>query len=428
MPTAPLGLLLVGIGLLRMIAGAHELGAFWIGAAAVPGGVMLLELGIAAVWLTLRAGRGDAAPAVTLPPWWVGALAFVVAVGAGWLDAARRALVALPPVRDGWRSSRPWRRSRAWDCRAGCAPQLATPPPGVRLGGHRHAPAGDRAATPRRDRGDRRRGGRGDGKRAEHLETLQKVLQHLQGRTLTTGQAQALTQLAVQQPVVLAVGAFVLVFAGPATEELGKFGAILLFGRTRAGVAPLSTLTIFLIGLAAGLGFAATENIFYAAQAGPGGWAALALTRGVTPLMHGTASALFALGWARQRRDPGGWGLLRGALSALGLHAGWNLCSGLLIVALLFVAAGGVAGALAILLMLLAFGTLALLVLGSVLTLLRLRRTLALEAALPEAQPATAPAAVPGPNRGDWAALPEVRVQHLGEALAPATPVATDRR
>jgi hypothetical protein len=128
----------------------------------------------------------------------------------------------------------------------------------------------------------------------------------------------------------------------------------------------------------------------------------MAIVRGVTPLMHGTASALFALGWARQFQRPRGWALLWGALAALGLHAAWNLCAGLLVVAGLFATGPGAATALAGLLLLLSLGVLGGLLLLSAGILLRQRHVLALEAApaveLPAgmAAPALAPPAGPG--------------------------------
>jgi hypothetical protein len=106
----------------------------------------------------------------------------------------------------------------------------------------------------------------------------------------------------------------------------------------------------------------------------------MALFRAVTPLMHGTATALFGLGWARQAQRPRGWALLWGALAALGLHAAWNLCAGLVIVAGFFATGSGGSPALAGLLLLLSLGVLGGLLLLSVGTLLRQRRALAIPA------------------------------------------------
>jgi RsiW-degrading membrane proteinase PrsW (M82 family) len=377
-----LGLLLIGFGLFGAIGGGRTAEQFIGSASSFPLGVLLLELGLASAWFAWLRARGMTTRSLTLPPWWACAAAFLIAVLLGWgalrlgwwwafLPVATVATFA-PIVATGrlglpWGDGRPsWGRilpAFAWGA-------LVTPLVAITLqliG----AIGAFGAAVLGYSLGDQR-----------SLDTLLNIVRHLQGRTLTDGQTAALTQIVVKQPIVLLVGAFILVFIGPVTEELGKFGAVLLFSRTRADrLERDSTLTIFLIGLASGLGFAATENIFYAAQSGSGGWTGLIFTRAVTPIMHGTASALFALGWAQQRRNPQGWGLLRGAALSLGLHSVWNLCAGMLIVSLLFVSSGGATAGLAVLLTVLVFATLAALAIGSIMTLLRLRRTLTAETA-----------------------------------------------
>jgi hypothetical protein len=427
-----LGLLLVGVGLVNAIGGGKTPEAFLASASAVPLGVLLLGLGLATVWLGWRAARGRAALAATLPPWWASALAFVVAVGGGWgalrlgqwwLFLPFATLAVFAPVavtgrlglpqggeRPGWTRLLP---AFAWGAIA--TPLLAIIVELLAAVGAIVAAVG----------GFMLRG-------QPYLDILTNTWRHLQGRTLTDAQTEALLRLVVRQPIVLLVGGFVLVFAGPVAEELCKFGATLLFSRTRADRAARdSTLTVFLIGLAAGLGFAVTENIFYAAQAGAGGWTALILTRAVTPLMHGTASALFALGWAQQRRAPQGWSLLRGSLLAMGLHGAWNLCGGLLIVAALFVGTRGTAAGLAVLLILLAFGTLLGLTVASLVTLLRLRRTLVAEAEADRSNPAAAGADMgpgggePGAARATWAPVEYVPVatRAVDEAAGREQPV-----
>jgi RsiW-degrading membrane proteinase PrsW (M82 family) len=398
-----LGLLLIGVGLFGAIGGDKTPEAFLTSVSAASSGVLLLELGLAAAWLGWQASRGGAAGPVALPPWWASALAFAVAVVAGW-----------GALKLGW-----WWLFLPFATLAVFAPVAMTGRFGLPAGGARPsvarllpAFAWGAIVTPllaivveliaavmaivAAVVGFMLRG-------QPYLDIVTDTWRHLQGRTLTDVQTEALLRLAVRQPIVLVVGAFVLVFAGPVTEELSKFGATLLFSRTRPDRPGRdSTLTVFLIGLAAGLGFAVTENIFYAAQAGAGGWTALILTRAVTPLMHGTASALFALGWAQQRRAPQSWSLLRGALLALGLHMAWNLCGGLLLVAALFTSTRGTAAGVAVLLILMSLATLAGLGVASLATLLRLRRTLAEEAA--EAQ-GGAPTEV-APSPGMWEGPP----------------------
>jgi hypothetical protein len=416
-----LGLLLLGVGLFSAIGGDKTPEAFLTSVSAAPSGVLLLALGLTAAWLGWRAARGWVAGPVVLPPWWVSALAFAVAVGAGWSALQR----------DWWWLFLPF-GTLAVFAPVAMTGRFGLPSGGARPGVARLLPAFAWGAivTPllaiiieliaavlaivAAVFGFMLRG-------QPYLDIVTDTWRHLQGRTLTDAQTEALLRLTVRQPIVLVIGAFVLVFAGPVTEELCKFGATLLFSRTRPDRADRdSTLIVFLIGLTAGLGFAVTENIFYAAQAGAGGWTALILTRMVTPLMHGTASALFALGWAQQRRAPQSWSLLRGALLALSLHMAWNLCGGLLIVAALFTGVRGTAAGIAVLLILMSLATLAGLGVASLVTLLRLRRVLAAEAAA-ETQGGTAVEASPSPGMwGPAAALAVATPAGYAPAALPA--------
>jgi RsiW-degrading membrane proteinase PrsW (M82 family) len=375
------GVALVVVGLVGAHGQGRESERFLTGAAAIPSGVLLLEIGLAAAWLAWLALRGRAGGPAMLPPWWASALVFLLAVGAGWLALhagywwiffpfgtlavfAPVALVGrlgLPPrgARPGWPRVLP---AFAWG--AIVAPLLAIVLELLAALGAIGAAAAGLALSG-----------------ANSLDVLRRTIQHLEGRTLTDAQTTALVEALLRQPLVLAVSAFVLVFAGPVCEEIGKFGAVLLFSRARPGRGEQdSVLAVFLIGLASGLGFAVTENIFYTAQAGPTGWGPLVLARAATPLMHGTASAFFALGWARQARRPRGWALLWGALGAFAVHGAWNLSSGLLIVAGLLAAAGGNVTTLAGLSVLILLGVLALLVVSCIVTLLRLRHLLGADA------------------------------------------------
>lgn len=402
-----LGLALIGFGLVGALGGARTAEQFIGSASAFPLGVLLLELGLAAAWFAWLRARGLTARSLTLPPWWACAAAFLIAVLLGWgalrlgwwwafLPVATVATFA-PIVATGrlglpWGEGRPsWGRvlpAFAWGA-------LVTPVVAITLQLLGALGAIGAAAFGYSLNGQ------------QQLPILLNIVRHLQGRTLTDAQTAALIQIVVKQPIVLLVGAFILVFIGPVTEELGKFGAALLFGRTRADRPERdSTLTIFLIGLASGLGFAATENIFYAAQAGSTGWTLQIFTRAVTPIMHGTATALFALGWAQQRRNPQGWGLLKGALIAIGLHGAWNLCAGLFGVAKLFDGVRGTAGAMVMLLQILVVPTLAALAIGSIVTLLRLRRTLAAETAAEVSALASSLAVPPAPSVASFSAVP----------------------
>ncbi len=371
------GLVLIAVGLFGAIGGGRAPEQFLASVIPFLLGLLFLELGLAVAWVTWLAARGAAQPAVKLPPWWISALAYIVAVAVGvgllqlgwwWLFLPFAAIAVTAPIVVVERLGSPpsgatpsWRRllpAFAWGA-------LVTPILALTLqllaavGAFVAAVVGLNLGNP------------------QSLTILTQTIQRLQGRTFTDDQTNALVRIVAAQPLVLIIGFFVVVFAGPVTEELGKFGAALLFGRTRGERAVQdSTLTIFLIGLTAGLGFAITENIFYTAQAGSAGWPVQIVVRAVTPLMHGTASALLALGWAQQRRAPGGWALLRGVGLAIGLHATWNLFAGVFSVAQIFSGVGGAAGAGAIALAVLGGLGLIGLAVTSWLTLLRLRRTL----------------------------------------------------
>lgn len=374
------GLALIALGLVGAIGGGRAPEQFLGSAVPFSLGLLLLELGLVVGWVTWLAARGATQPAVKMPPWWIPAIAYVVAVASGvgllhlgwwWLFLPFGAIAVTAPLAVVGRlglspSGTPltWRRllpAFAWG--ALVTPLLAIALQLLALVG------AVVAALVGLNIGNQ-----------QSLTLLLQIARRLQGRTLTDAQTEALIRLVAAQPLVLAVGAFVVVFVGPVTEELGKFGATLLFGRTR-GDRPTqdSSRTVFLIGLTAGLGFALTENIFYTAQAGAAGWPVQIVVRAVTPLMHGTASALLALGWAQQRRAPGGWALLRGVALAIGLHAAWNLFAGVFSVAQIFSGVGGVAGTGAIVLAVLGGLGLVALAVASWLTLLRLRRTLAAE-------------------------------------------------
>ena len=371
------GFALIAAGLFSAIGGGRASEQFLSSVVPFSLGLLLLELGLAVGWVTWLAARGAAPPTVKLPPWWIPASAYVVAVAVGagllrvgvwWLFLPFAAIAVTAPLVVVGRLGAPpsgttltWRRvlpAFVWGA-------LVTPILAITL--QLLAAIGAFAAAAL----GFSLGGQ------QNITVLTQIIRRLQGRTFTDAQTEALIRIVASQPLVLLVGFFVVVFAGPVTEELGKFGAALLFGRTRGdGAARDTTLMVFLLGLTAGLGFAITENIFYTAQAGSAGWPTQIVVRAVTPLMHGTASALLALGWARQRRAPGGWALLRGVALAIGLHAAWNLFAGIFSVAQIFVGAGGAAGVGAVVLAVLGGLGLVALAVTSWLTLLRLRRTL----------------------------------------------------
>ena len=80
---AVVGLVSAGFGLFNALGDGEAETRFLTGATAIPFGIMLLELGLAAAWLTMRGTRDDDRGAM-LPPWWASALVFAVAVASGW--------------------------------------------------------------------------------------------------------------------------------------------------------------------------------------------------------------------------------------------------------------------------------------------------------------------------------------------------------
>ncbi len=392
------GLATAALGAVGAIASDREADRFTLGASLIPSGVLVLAIGAALAWLAARAMQGQESRPVALPPWWASLALVGVALGAGWAAlwadlwwlffplatvAVLAPIAAVGALALPRRAPRPsWRRivpAFAWG--ALVTPILAIALEVLAVLGAVIA-AGLGLALAGQDA----------------LDTLARTVERLQGRALTEAQTQALLQVLLRQPLVLALGVFTLSFVAPVAEEFGKFGAVLLFarGRPRAGApaggarTPDSALTVFLIGLASGLGFAAIENVFYATQSGAEGWAGAAALRAATPVMHGTASALFALGWARQGRDPRGWGLVRGALAATALHGAWNFLAGAVaVVALLAPGGGGISPAA--LLTVPIVGVLVLLGLFSARTLFRLGRALGREAKREEAEEAAGP-------------------------------------
>ncbi len=144
----------------------------------------------------------------------------------------------------------------------------------------------------------------------------------------------------------------------PLCEELGKALPLLLIYRTRWFRDALDGL---LLGLAAGLGFAAFENLLYFVAAydrgGLPAWTASVATRVLfSTALHGLASAFVGgyFGAAKEHPSPAvrSVALLSGICAAVALHAAWNglitsaheeASTGLALAALALLAAGGTA-------------------------------------------------------------------------------------
>lgn len=122
--------------------------------------------------------------------------------------------------------------------------------------------------------------------------------------------------------VVLGVLLFASVFV-PLVEELAKSLAVPLVAATGRR---LTRLDGFLLGVAAGAGFALVEGMLNGTLglSAPSGWAGTMLTRAGAAGMHCLASGLFGLGWQavlRERRIGRGLGL---AAASMTLHGLWN--------------------------------------------------------------------------------------------------------
>lgn len=109
----------------------------------------------------------------------------------------------------------------------------------------------------------------------------------------------------------------------PVVEEFAKSLAVPIVGLAGRR---LTRLDGFLLGVAAGAGFAVVEGMLNGALGlvEPSGWAAAMLTRGGASAMHCLASGLFGLGWQAvitERRFMRGAGL---AALSVGLHGLWN--------------------------------------------------------------------------------------------------------
>ncbi len=118
----------------------------------------------------------------------------------------------------------------------------------------------------------------------------------------------------------------ILLFASgfvPIVEELAKSLAVPIVGLAGRR---LTRLEGFLLGVAAGAGFAMVEGMLNGALGlvEPSGWAGTMLTRGGASAMHCLASGLFGLGWQAvisERRFVRGAGL---AALSMALHGLWN--------------------------------------------------------------------------------------------------------
>jgi len=110
-----------------------------------------------------------------------------------------------------------------------------------------------------------------------------------------------------------------VVAVAPLTEEVAK-----ALGARLAG--PGSAREAFLAGAAAGAGFAAVENVLYAAGAAAfgGPWPAVVAMRALGAAVHPLATGLVVLGWWEWRQHRDERRLAARFLAGAGVHALWN--------------------------------------------------------------------------------------------------------
>jgi hypothetical protein len=154
-------------------------------------------------------------------------------------------------------------------------------------------------------------------------DNIERLARELQSAALF-GDPIRLLQSLLSPGLVLGLGLLVAL-AVPLLEE-----AIKSLGAWINGVVQgrLTRAQAFAFGVIAGVGFSFAEALFYGAQQLPHGWAGAVVLRGLTAVLHGAATGLFALGWFEVIAGrPARFSLY--AAGGVGLHAAWNGLSGL---------------------------------------------------------------------------------------------------
>lgn len=133
------------------------------------------------------------------------------------------------------------------------------------------------------------------------------------------------------RPSAIPAELWLAVLLAPFCEEPVKVAGLYLVRRKHL----LEEEDGLVYGAAAGLGFAATENLLYEVVAlqsfGFEGWVATAVMRTLTStLLHGSSSAIAGWGVAKARRGPGqGGAVFKHLAGAMVLHGSFNLCASL---------------------------------------------------------------------------------------------------
>lgn len=167
-------------------------------------------------------------------------------------------------------------------------------------------------------------------------DRLGSLVEQIRPLARGTADPQQIFAVLAREPVVLvvaiaaALGFFTVI--GPLIEETLKgLGPGILIARTK----PMASRAL-LWGLAAGAGFAFSENLLLGAnlvteQGGGGGlWAVLILARAGTSLVHVAATATVSLGWYSAFVERKRTGFLLFFTAGFAAHGSWNLLTILL--------------------------------------------------------------------------------------------------
>jgi hypothetical protein len=155
------------------------------------------------------------------------------------------------------------------------------------------------------------------------VDSIEQLARQLQSAALLADPVRLLQSL-LSPGLVLGLGLLVAL-AIPLLEETVKSLGAWINGVVQGR---LTRSQAFTFGVIAGVGFSFTEALFYGAQQLPHGWAGAVLLRGLTAVIHGAATGLFALGWYEVIAGrPARFFLY--AAGGVGLHAVWNGLSGL---------------------------------------------------------------------------------------------------
>jgi hypothetical protein len=159
------------------------------------------------------------------------------------------------------------------------------------------------------------------------VDSIERLAREMQSTALLADPI-GLLLLLLNPGLVLGLGVLVAV-AIPLLEEAVKSLGAWINGVVQGR---LTRAQAFAFGVIAGVGFSFTEALFYGAQQLPHGWAGAVVLRGLTAVIHGASTGLFALGWYEvvAGRPARFWLYAAGGVA---IHGVWNGLSGLALVA-----------------------------------------------------------------------------------------------